>query len=318
MRWKSTDRKATRPPSHEWQSPGALVGDRSLQDFGAEFSSENLADRPANSSGVNRTRDLSIMSGALSPSELRCQKRDALVPSVVPNGTPEPGTSSVSDGSARHYESRPALSAHKFPLYRRRDGAQESTGRIRGDSAERSAKVPRCACGETDPRKFGKRTNRGKVGYQHACKPCMVEKHRQWRASPDGRAKMQAGVKASRARYPEKQRARAILNDAIRRGVVHRGPCYDAGPDCRGGIEGHHDDYGKPLEPTWTCRRHHRALDRRRRQLELARRESSKQRSSDFMSLLEFAELVPKGSTANPPVARPPHPLKEQQLRGLR
>jgi hypothetical protein len=29
-------------------------------------------------------------------------------------------------------------------------------------------------------------------------------------------------------------------------------------------IEAHHGDYARPLDVTWTCRRHHRALDRQR------------------------------------------------------
>jgi hypothetical protein len=76
---------------------------------------------------------------------------------------------------------------------------------------------------------------------------------------------MRAGNAASKARYPEKQRARALLRNALKAGHVVPGPCYAAGAECSEGIESHHDDYGKPLEVTWTCRAHHRALDRARR-----------------------------------------------------
>lgn len=110
----------------------------------------------------------------------------------------------------------------------------------------------------------------GKLGYQHMCKACMVAYHRQWRNTEDGRAKMRAGVTASKRRYPEKQRARHALTNAIRDGKIQRGPCYAAGPDCAGKIEGHHHDYAKPYAVTWVCRKHHRELDRERRSAEAA------------------------------------------------
>lgn len=76
---------------------------------------------------------------------------------------------------------------------------------------------------------------------------------------------MRAGNKASKARHPERNRARNALAYALRLGTIVRGECYARGADCSGGIEAHHDDYTRPLDVTWTCRRHHRALDRARR-----------------------------------------------------
>lgn len=124
---------------------------------------------------------------------------------------------------------------------------------------------PTCKCGETDPSKFGQRTKRGKRTWQAQCKACQVAYHREWRANPEGRAKMRAGVSASRQRYPERNTARSRLRYAVRHGHIEVGPCHVAGADCRGGIEGHHPDYSKPLDVIWVCRAHHRALDRARR-----------------------------------------------------
>jgi hypothetical protein len=92
----------------------------------------------------------------------------------------------------------------------------------------------------------------------------MVAYHAEWRRTEKGHAKFLAKQAESRARYPERQRARDRLRMAILRGDVLRGPCEFAGPDCRGSIEGHHDDYSLPLVARWVCRKHHRRLDRAR------------------------------------------------------
>lgn len=66
----------------------------------------------------------------------------------------------------------------------------------------------------------------------------MVEYHRSWRATDEGRAKMRAGVRASCERYPERERARYELRLALLRGDLAVGPCYVDG--CDGKTEAHH------------------------------------------------------------------------------
>lgn len=58
----------------------------------------------------------------------------------------------------------------------------------------------------------------------------------------------------------EKRKARWTVKDAIKSGKLRRGPCEQRGRDCSGPIEGHHDDYSKPLGVRWLCLRHHRSL----------------------------------------------------------
>jgi len=53
-----------------------------------------------------------------------------------------------------------------------------------------------------------------------------------------------------------KDRARGLLGVAVRRGKIVKPVICDT---CGGGgrIEGHHEDYDRPLEPTWLCRKCH-------------------------------------------------------------
>lgn len=59
---------------------------------------------------------------------------------------------------------------------------------------------------------------------------------------------------------PEKNRAHKAIYRAINRGDLKRKPCEQCLKD---GIEnmnvqGHHEDYSKPLEIVWLCSQHHR------------------------------------------------------------
>ncbi len=53
-----------------------------------------------------------------------------------------------------------------------------------------------------------------------------------------------------------KRLARARVWMAIRHKILQIGSCK-IGIDCKGRIEAHHDDYSKPLEIIWFCKKHH-------------------------------------------------------------
>lgn len=58
---------------------------------------------------------------------------------------------------------------------------------------------------------------------------------------------------------PEEQKrranARSYLNEYLRRGKVEKKPCSVCGSSKK--LEAHHEDYLKPLEVVWYCRKHH-------------------------------------------------------------
>lgn len=64
-----------------------------------------------------------------------------------------------------------------------------------------------------------------------------------------------------RQRYPERYQAHRIMRNALRRGDLERTCCEVCG-EAR--TEGHHEDYSKPLQIIWLCRKHHEEADKRR------------------------------------------------------
>jgi len=58
-------------------------------------------------------------------------------------------------------------------------------------------------------------------------------------------------------KHPERRHANYLLNYSRKKGLVVARPCDVCGAPK---VEGHHDDYAKPLDVRWLCRSHHRKL----------------------------------------------------------
>lgn len=89
---------------------------------------------------------------------------------------------------------------------------------------------------------------------------------KQWRESqrgiemaslPENRQREAERAQTTRDKYPERNRARMDLRNAIRRGDVVRQPCQT--PGCSRKAQAHHNDYSKPLEVEWYCQPCHMA-----------------------------------------------------------
>lgn len=57
-----------------------------------------------------------------------------------------------------------------------------------------------------------------------------------------------------RTSQPEKHSAHKAVRKAVKSGVLLRTPCEVCGSTR---VEGHHDDYRKPLDVRWLCKKHH-------------------------------------------------------------
>lgn len=62
---------------------------------------------------------------------------------------------------------------------------------------------------------------------------------------------------AHRKRHPLRDKARSSVQGRIKRGTLTRRPCEVCGEQK---TEAHHEDYAKPLEIRWLCRKHHLAV----------------------------------------------------------
>lgn len=94
--------------------------------------------------------------------------------------------------------------------------------------------------------------------------PKVKNRHKRYAKTERGKASLEASRKRWVSGNKEKRAAHTLLGNAIRDGrVVKPENCSECGA-C-GRIEGHHDDYAKPLEVRWLCRSchvaHHRSED---------------------------------------------------------
>lgn len=64
-------------------------------------------------------------------------------------------------------------------------------------------------------------------------------------------------IRQYRKDNPEKWKAHCALNNAVRDGKITKQPCEVCGDPK---VEGHHEDYSKPLEVNWLCCIHHNEI----------------------------------------------------------
>ena len=101
-------------------------------------------------------------------------------------------------------------------------------------------------------------------GHLNKCKKCT-----RYDVRANRRLRIDYYVEYDRRRYregrhnpnpdPFKERARLAVRNAVRRGKLTKAPCEVCGDPKS---EAHHEDYTKPLDVIWLCRKHHRNAHR--------------------------------------------------------
>lgn len=95
--------------------------------------------------------------------------------------------------------------------------------------------------------------------YQKGLTPEQRERRREYERQrfmrPERKAQVAEIQQRRRARYPDKNRARHAVSNAIRDGKLERGNCEVCGCE---NAQAHHEDYSRPLDVRWLCFRHHR------------------------------------------------------------
>ena len=107
----------------------------------------------------------------------------------------------------------------------------------------------------------------GRLNY---CKECVKERvrnhshtehsrriNKEWLKTEKGKAKLKRHTQRYRRLNPEKYKAHMVVNNALRCGKLIKQLCEVCGSK---EVENHHNDYSKPLEVRWLCRKHHRLL----------------------------------------------------------
>lgn len=93
-----------------------------------------------------------------------------------------------------------------------------------------------------------------KDGLRPSCKQCGIEATKQWQR--DNPAAVNAKAKLQREKYPDREKARRAVNNAVRDGRLLKQPCHCGETK----VQAHHEDYSKPLDIEWLCIKHHRKV----------------------------------------------------------
>lgn len=86
--------------------------------------------------------------------------------------------------------------------------------------------------------------------------PKRVEARKSYQKTPEGRAAQARAKRVYLERYPMRRAAHIIVGNAVRDGKLIKPEAYEScGSQHK--IEGHHDDYTKPLSIRWLCQSCH-------------------------------------------------------------
>lgn len=151
------------------------------------------------------------------------------------------------DGFYRHSQAKDGhLNYCKECVKKRvRKRARENTEKIKAEYAKR----------RSDPVKVEKDRASGRKSsrkYQRKNAKLSAKRKREWvKKNPEKSAEIQ---KRWREKNKDKLAANRLLQRAVAKGLAEKKPCEICGNI---NSEAHHEDYFKPLEVIWLCKKHH-------------------------------------------------------------
>jgi len=95
------------------------------------------------------------------------------------------------------------------------------------------------------------------------CSECNIAQIKKYREKPKQKQKIQNALYLDKKKNKKHHLARWRLHSAIKKGAITRDPCEVCGEVK---TEAHHEDYDKPLDVTWLCRRCHCAFHRKKKE----------------------------------------------------
>jgi hypothetical protein len=107
-----------------------------------------------------------------------------------------------------------------------------------------------------------KKDKKSLTGFARECRICKKGWYLRTRNTSSFKKRMRDASQRYREKFAEKHRIRARVNDAIRYGKMTKpSSCSNCGTK-KARIEGHHEDYSKPLEVIWLCKKCHYEADK--------------------------------------------------------
>lgn len=116
-------------------------------------------------------------------------------------------------------------------------------------------------CGSAENLTKRQYTKKYRVQY-YMCRDCNTELMQKYRKTKNGMAIVRKASYKSMDKHRKKQNCRALMNYHLRKGRIEKpkecSMCHEEKK-----LDGHHDDYSKPLEVTWVCRACHFQIHKR-------------------------------------------------------
>lgn len=104
------------------------------------------------------------------------------------------------------------------------------------------------------------KATKNKSGTQYySCRECARLRAKKYRETERGKERTRLAVTKSIQKYPNKQKARMLIKQAIlSKKLTRPNECSHCHIKCN--TEAHHKDYSKPLEVIWLCRACHAVI----------------------------------------------------------